>query len=378
MPRVLIVDNRELYLVSHRLPILTAARDKKFDVHATTLTGDDLSALDDVGLPSHPVAPDRPPRSILGDTQLLWRLRRLIGSLEPDFVHCVTLRSILYVSFIAVFGLRRSLIHHVTGLGYLFSERTLRRRIGQRVFLTLLRILHWQGSHFYIFQNHDDLAVFQQAGLAPAAKTCVVKGSGVDLPETALEVEQDEVPLVVFPARMLWEKGVGEFVAAAERARESGRSARFALVGDWDPENPGSVPREKLEQRDRQGVVEWWGYRTDMWSVLGRAHVVCLPSRYGEGIPKVLIEAAAVGRPIVTTDMPGCRDIVTEGVNGHLVPAGDPARLSQALEKLLEDEATRTRMGAEARRIVQDGFSVEEVVGQVLEMYDRAAEASRR
>jgi glycosyltransferase involved in cell wall biosynthesis len=150
------------------------------------------------------------------------------------------------------------------------------------------------------------------------------------------------------------------------------------LVGDWDPENPGSVPPRRLEEWDRQGVVEWWGYQTDMWSILARAHIVCLPSRYGEGIPKVLIEAAAVGQPIVTTDMPGCREIVTEGVNGYLVPPAEPVQLSQALERLLEDEMTRDIMGAEGQRTVQDGFSVEEVVGQVLEMYDRAVGSSSR
>lgn len=376
MPRVLVVDNRAPYLISHRLSILTAARDKGFDVHATTLTGGNPSALDELDLPYHPVAPDRPPRSLLGDTQVILRLRRLVASLHPDLVHCVTLRSILYISFIAILYRRRPLIHHVTGLGSLFSEHTLKHRIAQRVFLILLRLLQWRGSHFYIFQNHNDRKLFQRAGLAPAAETCVVKGSGVDLPDIPLKAEQEETPLVVFPARMLWEKGVGEFVQAAEKMKAGGHNVRFALVGDWDPDNPRSVPRERLQEWDRQGIVEWWGYQTDMWSVLGRAHIVCLPSRYGEGIPKVLIEAAAVGRPIITTDMPGCRDIVVEEVNGHLVPPGDTARLTQALESLIGDEATRTRMGGEAHRVVQDGFSVEEVVGQVLEVYDRALEVS--
>lgn len=378
MPKVLVVDNRAPYLVSHRWPILTAARDYGFDVHATTLTSGDLSARDELDLPYHPVASDRPPRNLLADAQLILRLRRLIAILQPDFVHCVTLRSILYVSLIAVLDRRRPLIHHVTGLGHLFSEHTLKYRIAQRVFLTMLRLLQWRGTHLYIFQNHDDRKVFQRAGLAHVAATCVVKGSGVNLSHTSLAVEQEETPLVVFPARMLWEKGVGEFVQAAEKMKAAGHHVRFALVGDWDPENPNSVPRERLEEWDRQGMVEWWGYRTDMWRVLGRAHIVCLPSRYREGIPKVLIEAAAVGRPIITTDMPGCQDIVTEGVNGHLVPSADPARLTQSLGELVGDEMRRVRMGAEARRIVQDGFSVEEVVGQVLQMYDRAVEVSSR
>jgi glycosyltransferase involved in cell wall biosynthesis len=176
-------------------------------------------------------------------------------------------------------------------------------------------------------------------------------------------------PIVVLPSRLLWEKGIGEFVEAANALKREGITARFVLVGDPDPGNPSSVSTAQLRAWDAQGVVEWWGWRRDMETVIRESHVVCLPTCYGEGVPRVLIEAAASGRPIVTTDAAGCREIVRHGVNGLLVPERDVPALVSALRVLLSDDKLRAALGQNGREIAVREFSIEQVTDETLEVY---------
>lgn len=175
-------------------------------------------------------------------------------------------------------------------------------------------------------------------------------------------------PLVVLAARMIWDKGVGEFVKAAYQLRLSGVQARFVLVGEIDYGNPSAIPEAQMKAWQAEGFVEWWGYKTEMPEILSRAHIVCLPS-YREGVPKVLIEAAACGRATIATDMPGCREIVRHEENGLLVPPRDASALAAAIERLVEDPALRTRFGARGRQIAEAEFSVERVVRDTLAIY---------
>jgi glycosyltransferase involved in cell wall biosynthesis len=169
---------------------------------------------------------------------------------------------------------------------------------------------------------------------------------------------------------MLWDKGIREFVEAARLLRSERVNARFALVGGSDEGNPAAVPTEQLEAWARSGDIEWWGKREDMPEAFAASHVVCLPSVYGEGVPKVLIEAAACGRPIVTTDSPGCREIVRHNVNGLLVPIRDHLALADALRRLISDPSLRRQMGKRGREIVLEEFTVKSVVEETLALYD--------
>jgi glycosyltransferase involved in cell wall biosynthesis len=168
------------------------------------------------------------------------------------------------------------------------------------------------------------------------------------------------------------------FVEAARQLQSTGTEARFVIVGDTDPENPASVPNETVEKWNDAGIIEWWGYQApeDMARVLQRAHVVCLPSYYREGVPKVLIEAASTGRPIVTTDVPGCREIVAHEENGFLVPPQDAAALAERLQQLLDDEALRRRMGRAGRARVEARFTAEQVAASIVEAYDQLTGAA--
>jgi glycosyltransferase involved in cell wall biosynthesis len=177
------------------------------------------------------------------------------------------------------------------------------------------------------------------------------------------------LPLVILAARMLWDKGVGTFVEIARALQKDGIKARFALVGESDPGNPAAVPGVQLEEWRDAGIVEWWGRCADMPDVFRQASVVCLPTTYGEGIPKVLIEAAACGRPIVAYDVPGCREVVRDAENGFLVPRGDVAGLASAIRTLLADSELRTDMGRKGRKIAERDFSEEMVFEQTIGVY---------
>jgi glycosyltransferase involved in cell wall biosynthesis len=264
----------------------------------------------------------------------------------------------------------------VTGLGYLFVGGSVRARVLRSAFLAASRPVLGRRPRFTIFQNEDDREVFIRLKLTDPDHAVLIRGSGVN-PDTFRPpaVQREGLPLVMLPSRMLWDKGVGEFAAAAALLKTRGVLARFALVGEPDPGNPRSVPKSQLEEWHRSGVLEWWGHRSDMPNVLAEASVVALPSTYREGVPKVLIEAASCGRPIVTTEMPGCRDIVRDGVNGVLVAPGDAEALAAALTRLLGDKQGCKQMGRAGRALVQREFSERTVVARTLEVYERTLAA---
>ncbi|MEL6616289.1 MAG: glycosyltransferase, partial [Bacteroidota bacterium] len=224
-----------------------------------------------------------------------------------------------------------------------------------------------------ILQNPDDRALLKAAGVLPEGHAHLIRGSGVDVHRFVPQPEPEGPPLVVLASRMLWGKGIETFVRAAERVRKKMPLARFALVGPTDEGNPASVPAETLREWAASGAIEWWGFRDDMEEVLRQAHIVCLPSEYGEGVPRILIEGAAAGRPLVATDIPGCREIVRDGETGFLVRTGDPEALSTALLDLLRDRDLRQRLGAAARGLAARSFSARSVIADTFDVYRRLA-----
>jgi glycosyltransferase involved in cell wall biosynthesis len=199
--------------------------------------------------------------------------------------------------------------------------------------------------------------------------TDLIRGSGVDLALFHPAPEPQGDPVVILPSRLIWEKGIQEFVDAARQLRERGGQGRFVIVGNTHPSNPRAVPEAVLEAWVREGVIEWWGRREDMPEVMRQCHIVCLPSKYGEGVPKVLLEAAAAGRPVVTTNTPGCREVVEDGMEGLLVPPGDAPALAEALQRLIETPTERHAMGRLARSKAEAQFAIGAVVQATLAIY---------
>jgi glycosyltransferase involved in cell wall biosynthesis len=219
-----------------------------------------------------------------------------------------------------------------------------------------------------IFQNEADRAEYVAAGIVPAGQAVLIPGSGVDLGEFRPVPVPEGLPIVMLPARLIYDKGIGEFVEAARLLRRGGVPARFVLVGARDPHNATGIAAATVQQWVTEGLVEWWGYRVDMASTLAEASIICLPS-YREGMPKALLEAAAIGRAIVTTDTPGCRDCVEPGITGLLVPPREVTPLAAALELLLADPARRAAMGTAGRLLAERSFGLPLVIDRHLALY---------
>lgn len=364
------------FFLSHRLAIARAARAAGYQVHVLTeVTAEsDAAALTHEGITVHRSHIARGSVNPLGDLRLLLRACAVIRALRPAIVHNVTAKPVLYGTLAARLLRVPVVVNAVSGLGYSFSDDS--RWLLSRLLRFAYRRAFASPRVLVILQNPDDARAFVNWGLVEPGRIALIRGSGVDLHEFAPAPEPAGQPLVVLAARMLRDKGITEFAAAASLLAARGCQARMACAGPLDPQNPAALSAADMQALQENTPVQWLGPVADVPGLYRRAHIVCLPS-YREGLPKSLIEACAAGRPIVTTDVPGCREVVQQGVNGLLVPARDSGALADALQRLIEDPALRERMGAAGRQRAENEFSVSTVIEQTLALYARAAAEAR-
>jgi glycosyltransferase involved in cell wall biosynthesis len=371
---ILFVVNDAGFFLSHRLPLALAAKEQGYDVCIATPPGDGVEQIKAVGLRYRQVSLSRSGANPLAELRTIWNLYKLYRELQPLIVHHVTIKPVLYGTLAARMAKVFAVVNAISGLGFVFLARGRFSAMGRSAVLTSYRWLFSRKRLWVIVQNRDDYDFLLDKGCLSREKIELIRGSGVDMDCFTMSSESDAPPLVVLPGRMLWDKGVGEFVEAAQGLHHMGVEARFALVGGIDPSNPESVPAQRLAQWAREGDVEWWGNRQDMPDIYRDAHIVCLPS-YREGLPKVLLEAAASGRAIVATDVPGCREAVLEGENGLLVPARQSKPLGEALRCLITNPSLRQSMGQKGRAMAEAEFSIHQVVERHLAIYRRALKA---
>ncbi|MES9892375.1 MAG: glycosyltransferase family 4 protein [Candidatus Thiodiazotropha sp.] len=370
---ILFVVNDAGFFLSHRLPLALAARKQGYDVCVATPPGDGVEQIKAEGLSYRQVSLSRSGANPLAELRTIWNLYRLYRELQPLIVHHVTIKPVLYGTLAARVAKVSAVVNAISGLGFVFLARGWFSAMARSAVLISYRWLFSRKRLWVIVQNRDDYDYLLEKECLSQDKIELIRGSGVDVDNFAMSTESDDLPLVVLPGRMLWDKGVGEFVEAAQQLHRMGIKARFALVGGIDPNNPESVPAARLAEWAREGHVEWWGNRQDMPEIYSDAHIACLPS-YREGLPKVLLEAAATGRAIVATDVPGCREIVIEGENGLLVPARESRPLADALRRLIADPALRQSMGQKGRAMAEAEFSIHQVIERHLNIYQRALE----
>ncbi len=363
--KLLFVVTEDWYFVSHRLPLAVAAQAAGFEVAVATREGRQADVVRTAGIRLIPFELSRRGGNPLREVLALWRLYRRE---QPDLVHHVALKPVMLGALAAWLARVPAQVNAVAGLGWLFTSSSGIVRLARPVLRWVLAQLLNQPQSLTIVQNPEDRALLARSGVA-ATRLRLIRGAGVDVQIFYPVVPPPAPVCIALVARMLWDKGVGEFVKAAQRLTEAGVNARFILVGDPDPANPAAVPAAILRGWHGQHGVEWWGRREDMPAVMQKMHIACLPSFYGEGLPKSLLEAAACGLPIITSDAPGCREIVQEGVNGLLVPVRDVDALVVALRKLIDDPGLRLRMGEQSRLLVETAFSLELVLAQTLAVY---------
>lgn len=367
-PKILFFATEDWFICSHWLPLILGAKNVGFEVVVVTRTNKHKEAILLHGVRVIHFEISRRGTNVFREFRTILRLMKIYRNEQPDIVHHVAMKPMLYGSLVSHLTRVPHTVNWVAGMGWLFISRTRRARLLQFAVRKVLGLLLY-GTEVVV-ENKDDQAVISSIGI-PARHINLVCGAGVDTLLYAPSPESAEATLVVLPARMLWDKGVGEFVEAAIQLKHRGIRARFALVGEPDEENPASVSMQQLSEWQKDGVVEWWGRREDMPNVLMQSHIVCLPS-YREGLPKSLLEAASCGRPIVTTDVPGCREIVHDGDNGILVEPRNATALGDAMGRLIADGELRRRMGQRGRERVLQEFSQEIIVAKVLAIYAEA------
>ena len=373
MSRLFIVVNEDRFFLSHRKDIAVAAVAAGYDV---TVVAKDTGRKEEVvalgvnyiELPVNPTG-----MNVGQELETFNFLCRLFRKEKPDIVHNVGLKQILWGGLAAKFAQIPLVVNAVSGLGVMFSGDEL--SLSARAIMRLLRFSHNRTGVYVIFQNEDDSQLFLKHKIVAPNQQYFIKGSGVNLKDFAYVPEPDGDKInVIFTARMVKEKGVVTLVEAAELLRKDYEGkVEFWLCGGLSG-NPKALREGELRSMCDGKYIQWLGYRTDVRELLMKAHVVAFPSYYREGVPKSLIEASAIGRPIVTTDSVGCRDVVEDGVNGFLVPVRDAEALADRLRQLLNDKELRVSMGRKSREFAERDFSIDAVLKTHLAIYAKVNE----
>ena len=371
--KLLFVANVDWYVISHRYKILESAVNFGWQVTVACEDTGRRSELEALGIRFIDFKFERSGTNPLKEIVLLRRFYRLYRKEKFDVLHHVSLKPVIYGSVIAKLLKKPAVLNAVSGLGYAFTKKDKKMGFTQKSMLYLMRFGFNKKNLAFIFQNNDDYEQLSDLGVIHDYNLVYfIKGSGVDLDEykpMSKEVEGDKVD-ILFPARMLYDKGIVELQGAAEMLRKDYESkVLFTLAGKADPDNKAGVSEEYLNNWQDGSYVKWIGFSENMIETLRNSDIAVLPS-YREGLPKSLIEAAAMGKPIVTTNAIGCKECVDEGINGYLVDVKSETQLADALKKLIVDANLREKMGKASRLKAEKEFDVKIVIKKHLEIYD--------
>jgi glycosyltransferase involved in cell wall biosynthesis len=367
-PKLVYLVTEDWYFLSHRLPMAHAARRAGYAVHVLTHVTDHAAAIEAEGFQLHPLAWRRGSMNPVDLLAIIRQVRGLYRALMPDLIHHVALQPAIIGSLAAI-GLPFKRLNAIAGLGFAFTSRDAKARLARPVLTALLRQLLKGPQAAVLVQNPDDLAAVDRLGVAPD-RAFLIPGSGVDVDVLTPSPEPAGPMTAAFVGRLLADKGVQTLVDAHELLAKRRRPIRLLIAGEPDPANPGSIPTQDIAAWKQRPGVFMLGHVPDIADVWAGAHIAVLPSRR-EGLPKSLLEAAACGRPIVATDVPGCREIARANVNALLVPADDATALADAIERLAADGDLRRRFGAAGRRIVEQEFSSDRIGHATVALYDR-------
>ncbi len=370
--RILFVVNQLKFFNSHRLPVAKAAQEAGYDVFVAGPEDIAKQQLIQLGMTFVPIDLKRRSTNPFGELTSLFEIVRLFRSVRPTIVHLITIKPILYGCLAGYLFPHMSIIAAVSGLGPAFIG-TGGSRLLSPVIKTLYRIAFRRHRIAVIFQNMDDKKILCDITGLPESKSTLIRGSGVDL-KLYTEEKLPERPIrVLMASRLLHDKGVGEFVEAARQLVCEGVDAEFIVAGEPDEGSPGTVTPADILRWKKQEAVEFIGYRSDMSTLISSCSLVVLPSYYGEGLPKILIEAAACGRAVITTDHPGCRDAITPGVTGLLVPPKDSMALADAVRKLCNDKKMLVTLGRNGRKLAEEAYSIEKNVDAHMTLYEECS-----
>lgn len=368
--KILFLVNVDWFFVSHRLPIAAAAARKGFEVHVATSLTDKAHIIKNSGFILHNIPLSRGSTGPLSSFKTFLAIIKIFYTVKPNIAHLVTIKPILLGGIAARLTNIPGVIAAISGLGYIFIDQGFVASL-RRLFIRLLyKVSLGHKNLKVICQNLNDIEEIQQTTRLSNDSFSLIDGSGVALNKFVYLPDNNKIPKIMMASRLLKDKGVMEFVNAAAILKEKNINAEFILVGDPDPDNPSSISISQIQDWEERGILNYWGHIEDMENILSQASIVVLPS-YREGFPKVLIEAAACGRAVVTTDVAGCRDAIYNGVTGILVPARDTHGLANAIFDLAACPENYIKMGIEGRKMAEERFDEKIVIDRHLSLYDQ-------
>ncbi len=373
--RIALVANTDWYLLNYRVSLAKLLRELGSEVYLVSPKGQYSQSLREQGF--YWIEWPLKRRSIFPLWEILSfiKLEKIYRQLKPHIVHHFTVKPVIYGSFAASFNNIKHIVNSITGLGYFFLRETIRVKLIRAIILKCYSYVLRKPNIFVIFENQDDRSLFIEKMLVDRENSCIIEGVGVNVERFTPSNEPEGIPIVLYAGRFLWEKGLGELIEAA-RIVHNRHNFKLVLVGSPDVGNPGAIPLKLLEDWVKDKFVEWWGWQDDMAEIYKKCHIVVLPS-YREGIPTTLIEAIAAEKPVIATDVPGCREVVIPGVNGILVPPRNSMALGDALELLISDQELRIRMGRAGRKIAVEKFSKKVIDNKTIMLYQSLLESGK-
>lgn len=368
--KLFIVVNQDWFFLSHRLPIGLAAKEAGYDV---TIVSEDTGKSDKIrakGLKTIDLPINKSGTNLKDEIKTLFFLYKLFKCEKPDIVHLVGLKTMLWGSLACRLAGVKAMVSAVCGLGVLFDEKHAQSFMTNAI-LKVLRVTHNMKRLAVIFQNNDDKAIFLNAKIMKEGQCAFTNGSGINLKDYDYSLEPSEGLIkVIFTARMVEDKGTLVLIDAAKKLeKEYKGKVQFLLCGGLDT-NPNGITKDMLLSKCDGEYIQWLGHRKDILDLLKQSHIMAFPSWYREGLPKSVIEAEAIGRPVVTTDSVGCRDTVIDGENGFIIPIKDSEALVMALKKLIDNSAMRKTMGRNARAFAESKFDIKDVIKVHLDVYE--------
>ena len=367
--KILFIVNLDSFFLSHRIDVALGALKDGYEVHLATVFTDYKNQLKKYGFKLHPVSMSRAGQGMLENIKSYLSIYALLKNVKPDLVHAIGMKPLIISGIALRICKISSVVFSITGLGYVFLSEGFISQVRRFFVINLLKFCFNQNNFTAIVQNKDDLDLMIKASNLNIKKTVLIKGSGVSLKKYKVKVNtvQKKIPTILFASRLLADKGINEFVAAAKIIK-SRMAAKFIVAGAIDYENPSRIKINTIKDWVKTNIITYLGYKKDIRGTIHQSDIIVLPS-YGEGFPKILIEAAACGKAIVTTDVSGCRDAIIPGITGLLVQKKNTEELVAAIFFLINNKKKYTSMCKKARKFAEDSFDVTSVVTKHLSIY---------
>jgi len=369
--RVLFIVSEDWYFVSHRFHLAKSAISLGYSVALLSNYSKHRNEIEVAGIEVINWSINRSSKNPFQEMEAIKNIVLAIKHFKPSLIHSVAIKPVIHSAIACMISGIKPRIFALAGLGYIFTSSKKSAKLLRPFLKIIFKLLFYGKKTCLILQNPDDKSVLFSANVIKNNQIHLILGAGVDAMAFKYQkILKDRMPVIILSARMLWAKGIQDFIDSAKQINNNNINARFVLVGTPDNQNPDAIPNEKLEKWHKSGLIEWWGHQNDMAKIYHQSSIVCLPTTYGEGLPKSLLEAASCGRPIVTYDVPGCREIVKDGYNGYLVMPKSVDGLVQAISHLLNNYDLCVKMGKNGRKLVEKHFTQEKIAQETIAVWE--------